>query len=76
MSPRSVALVVLWLVVCSPAAAQMPDDARIDEQWAVAPRSVFNLQGAWNVTLGAGVRSRLSTRARGSSTPTSRATSG
>ena len=55
MSPRSVALVVLWLAVCSPAAAQMPNDPRISEQWAVAPRSVFNLQGAWNVTRGAGV---------------------
>ena len=55
MSPRSVALVVLWLAVCSPAAAQMPNDPRISEQWAVAPRSVFNLQGAWSVTRGAGV---------------------
>src|SRR6187200_2453877 len=55
MSPRSVALVVLWLVVCSPAAAQAPNDPRLREQWAVAPRAVFNLQGAWNVTRGAGV---------------------
>src|ERR1700755_2211435 len=39
----------------APAAAQTPDDALQGEQWAVAPNTVFDLPGAWQLSQGAGV---------------------
>ena len=61
-----------------PRAAQMPHDARLSEQWAVAPRSPCSTSPpAWEISRGAGVvgrRDRL--RRAGSTTSTSRPTSG
>ena len=48
--------VVLGLATLTPvAAAQTPSDARQGEQWAVAPGTVFDLPGAWELSRGAGV---------------------
>ena len=56
MSPRSVAFLVLWPLLLAPvAAAAPPGDARAGEQWAVAPKAVFNLPAAWEASRGAGV---------------------
>jgi subtilisin family serine protease len=48
----AVILVVATLTVAAPARAQ---DTRQGEQWAVAPGTVFDLPGAWELTRGAGV---------------------
>ena len=51
-----VSAVVLGLAALTPvAAAQTPSDARQGEQWAVAPGTVFDLPGAWELSRGAGV---------------------
>ena len=48
--------VVLGLATLTPVAAgQTPSDARQREQWAVAPGTVFDLPGAWELSRGAGV---------------------
>jgi subtilisin family serine protease len=48
----AVILVLATLTLASPALAQ---DSRQGEQWAVAPGTVFDLPGAWELTKGAGV---------------------
>jgi subtilisin family serine protease len=42
-------------LLAAPPAAGAPVDALQDEQWAVAPDTVFDLPGAWELSQGAGV---------------------